>query len=476
MSLPASIPRLGPGAGGIAELRQDPLAFLERARAHGDIVVLTEEGPLFSRAPECVGSIAVFGAENVRAVLSSIDVYGQPLSVAERFAFPPPLANLNTGLFSMTGARHRERQQMLSGLLGARGAERHHPALAAACLAFLEDWRPGATLPLLDEMRRYALHVAERVLLGSRPGEPQELGALIQTYFHVRREFSAGRARDDDAMTTLIALGQHLDDRLRQRLRRFRAQPASEAESVLAQLARLEVDLGPGSGQTLSEDELVAHGNVLVMSSSEPVAVALTWTLLVLTQLPDLRAELRRELARAGVGERVPGAADLDALPLLDAVVRESLRLLPPSAIMARLSREPSTLAGHALPAWSEIVLSPYVAHRDPARFPEPRRFRPRRWQTVKPGPFEFFPFGAGGRYCLGRQLAMQILKTGVAVMLQRHDVVLAGDQQLDWRMNVTMMPVGEPVIELRPVHDVPHAGGKLAGAITELIDLSCDA
>jgi cytochrome P450 len=476
MSLPPSIPRAGRDAGGVEALRQNPLAFLERARReHGDIVALTEDGPLFSRASQCVGSIAVFGAENHRAVLSDIDVYGMPLSVSERFSFPPPLANLNTGLFSMTGSRHRERQQMLSGLLNARSAERYHDALAAACATFLEGWQPGAVLPLLGEMRRFALHVADRMLLGTSPGEPPEIGSLIQAYFHVRREFAAGRARDADAMATLVALGQHLDGKLRERLERLRGphelDPASGARSVLEQLVHLP-------GETLSDDELVAHANVLFMSSSEPVAVALTWTLLLLTQLPELRAELgrqlERELGQAGLAQRVPGPAELERVPLLDAVVRESLRLLPPSAILARLSRAPSTLAGHALPAWCEVVLSPYVAHRDPARFPQPACFRPQRWKALKPGPFEYFPFGAGGRYCLGRHLAMHILKTGVAVMLQGRDVVLAGDQALDWRMNVTTMPAGEPMIELRAPGPAPHRGGRLSGAVTDLVDLSC--
>lgn len=467
MGIPPSIPQ----AGSVRALRQNPLSFLEQARrTHGDIVMLTEDGPLFSRAAQCAGAIAVFGAENSRAVLSNIDTYGMPLSVAQRFSFPPKLVNLNFGLFSMTGSAHRERQQMLSGLLNAKSAERYHDAVAAACAAFLSSWQPGAILPLLSEMRRFALNVSDRMLFGSTQDELLEIGSLIQAYFQLRREYAAGRARDEEeALAALITLGEHLDRALRERLRRLREDSRPRAESVLALLSQLEYL----PGQTLSEDELVAHGNVLFMSSSEPVAVALTWITLILTQLPVLRAQLRNELEGASLGQRVPRPSELDNLPLLDAVVREGLRLLPPSAILVRLSRHPSMLAGYSLPAWCEVVISPYVAHRDPVRFPQPHRFRPPRWKDLKPGPFEFFPFGAGGRYCLGRQLATNILKTGLAIMLQRHDIVLAGDQVLDWRMNVTMMPSSEPLIAALPALPGQRRGGMLQGAVAELMDLS---
>ena len=464
VSLPASIPRADP----FEAFDADPLAFLAEARrAHGDVVALVEDRPVFSRAERCAGAIAVFGADNQRAVLSSMETFGMPVSVGERYRFPPPLANLNTGLFSMRGEKHRARQQLLVSLLHAWVLDDHHAALRAGCRAFLAGLRPGRPFHLLDEMRRFSLHVSSRLVFGSSPRGAVALGTQIQAYFQGRRAYATFRgAGGDEARAELLALGTAIDGAIRDRLARC-LRHGGPPRSLLARLAAQSAAHG------LSEDELVAHGNILFTSGSEPVAVALTWTLLVLSQLPSIRRALRRELAGAKTGGRTPGAAALRALPLLDAVVRESLRLLPPNAIMVRLTAAPATLTGHALPAGCEVLLCPFVSHRDPDRFPDPRSFSPGRWAQAKPTAFEYLPFGAGARYCVGQKLAADTLRLGLAVLLGRYDVVLDGDQDVDWIMNVNLMPANDPVMVLRaPAAGAIARGGRLGGPVAGLLDL----
>ena len=80
--------------------------------------------------------------------------------------------------------------------------------------------------------------------------------------------------------------------------------------------------------------------------------------------------------------------------------------MLPPVPLHPRIVAEDSELAGHQLPAGSEIFLSIFHMHHDPDVFPEPDAFRPRRWETAKPSVYEYNPFSAGPRMCIGASFA----------------------------------------------------------------------
>jgi cytochrome P450 len=403
-------------------------------------------------------------------VLSDIDAFGMPLSAAQRLALPQKLVNLNFGLFSMRGQQHAQHQRLLMRVLNARSIEDQHGPVAAGLETFAQGWQPGTEIALLSEMRRLALQVSSRLLFGDLDGESYQLGSLIQAYFQLRREAASPFASAaQTSLQELIALGTALDHALRQRVRCYRELADPTSGGILARLAGLELE----TGRPLSEDELVAHGNVLFMSSSEPIAVVLTWTFLILSQLPEVRCALRRELESVSLVGDAPPAPQLAQLTLLDAVVSESLRLLPPNALMVRLTTRPTALYDLLLPERCELVMCPFLAHRDPERFPRPNAFLPSRWCSASPSPFEYLPFGAGGRYCMGRHLAIYMIKAALAFLLRRYDLVLARHQEIDWRIHVNLMPTQEPIMTIR----VPHAsaaqkGGELLGAITDLVSL----
>jgi cytochrome P450 len=140
---------------------------------------------------------------------------------------------------------------------------------------------------------------------------------------------------------------------------------------------------------------------------------------------------------------------------------------------MVRVTGEPVHLGGFALPARCEVILCPYVSHRDPEAFDDPAHFRPDRWKLAPPSPFAYFPFGAGGHACIGKALAMRIMKATLAFLLSKYDVLLAGDQDVDWRLNIQFMPNPDPVVVLRPAgSQPPQAPGTLRGAVRDMIRL----
>lgn len=467
--LPGSIPR----ARNLEKFYQEPLGFLAENRARcGDIFVIQESGPIFSRAEDCNGAIAVFGPERHQAVLSDIDLYAMPISAAYQLALPPELVNLNRGLHSMLGDEHAKHQRLLLRVLSERGLVDEHEAIRMTTEELMQSWQTSKSIRLLHEMRRFALHVSTRLLFGDSYSERADLATSLREYFQLRREVAspangADFAGADDRREGLIELGTSLDKMLRRYIKWCRSSPSDSADGLLGRLARLEFENG---GQA-SEDSLVAHCNVLFMSSNEPIAVSLTWILLLLSQLPELRQKLRNELDETP-SQNAEYVSSVGRSSLFDAVINESLRLLTPNALMVRITTRPAMLCGVELPEQCEILLCPFLAHRDPARFPQPTKFLLSRWDAPRPSPFEYFPFGAGGHSCVGRHLAFNIIKSTLKCLMSRCDLVLAEDQEIDWSIHVMLTPSSDPLMKMNLGSDSSSKGGKLLGPVSELIDL----
>jgi cytochrome P450 len=138
--------------------------------------------------------------------------------------------------------------------------------------------------------------------------------------------------------------------------------------------------------------------------------------------------------------------------------------------LMVRITTRPVSLRGLPLPERCELVLCPFLAHRDAERFPRPDQFLPSRWGDARPSPFEYFPFGAGGHSCVGGHLATYIIKVVLALLIPRYEIVLADDQEIDWRIHIMFMPRNEPIMTVSaPSTSTPKAG-KLLGPVSELI------
>ena len=444
----------GPDQAGFAD---DPLAWLLRASRSGFVALLNPSGAVLSRANDAVATVAAFGPDVVRQVLSDMGTFGMPVSVSVQHQLPPALAKLNSALFSMTGSDHRSRQRMLAFLLGPALADRHDEAIANGIATFTSTLEVGRDFHLMHEMRRLARLVAEQVLLGTR-GADGEVGLEIQRYFLQRRRFASpeGERRADD-LALLIQQGTHVDTLLRARVRSLRDGASADGHGLLGMMHEYASE----QRLAMSDDELVAHVNVLFMSSSEPIATAMTWILLVLTQRPQLCRAIRMELS-----ECVPATS-----ATLHGTVHEVLRLAPPSAVLVRLTRLETHVAGLLLRPRTEVIICPFAEHRRPCIFPEPQTLSPERWKEVRPGAFQFLPFGAGARSCLGRRIALATLSRATAALLGIGDPVLAHPQRLDWRLNLTLSPAPDPVVRLRPAGKATAEHIKWSGPAVALFE-----
>ncbi|XP_068853599.1 25-hydroxyvitamin D-1 alpha hydroxylase, mitochondrial [Aphelocoma coerulescens] len=201
------------------------------------------------------------------------------------------------------------------------------------------------------------------------------------------------------------------------------------------------------------------YGNVseLLLAGVDTVASTLAWSLYELARNPGAQAALHRELVAATATNGVTNsdgattdsataaatATALGRLPLLRAVVKETLRLYPVIPANARVVPDRDIRVGdYLLPRQTLITLCHYATSRDSRFFPAPNAFRPERWLRHRdtgdtpgdpgdtpghpPGtghPFASLPFGLGPRSCVGRRLAELQLHMALAQILLRFEV-----------------------------------------------------
>lgn len=159
-----------------------------------------------------------------------------------------------------------------------------------------------------------------------------------------------------------------------------------------------------------------------VLAGQETAGLALTYLTWRLSQHPELQAELREELltlqpsARLdGKSRALPDARKLDGLPLLHAIVMETLRLHAP--IGGPQPREvpfPSARLGpYTIPGGTRIAAMAHTLHRDERVYPDAEKWNPKRWlqagdeQARKAMNRQFWAFSSGGRMCIGSNFAM---------------------------------------------------------------------
>ncbi|MEU9035691.1 cytochrome P450 [Streptomyces sp. NPDC048352] len=91
---------------------------------------------------------------------------------------------------------------------------------------------------------------------------------------------------------------------------------------------------------------------------------------------------------------------------------------------MPRHATEADTLGGHAVAAGTDVLVCPYLTHRDPELWPDPERFDPRRFTAAGGRPARqgaYLPFGIGPRACLGTQFALRESTALLEQLLPRH-------------------------------------------------------
>ncbi|HVJ90039.1 MAG TPA: cytochrome P450 [Labilithrix sp.] len=201
-------------------------------------------------------------------------------------------------------------------------------------------------------------------------------------------------------------------------------------------------------GDAMSRDELRDELLTLLVAGHETTATALTWAMHWLLESPELLGDLRAAIDALGPD---PTPEAIARCELLDATVREALRLVPVVPQVGRVLSKDRRVGEWDLKKGDIVVCSIYLAHRRRETFPDPEKFDPIRFLGKKMSASEFFPFGGGVRRCIGMAFALHEMKMVLARVVTRTELVRAGKRSSDViRRAITIAPADGLRVVLR--------------------------
>ncbi len=164
----------------------------------------------------------------------------------------------------------------------------------------------------------------------------------------------------------------------------------------------------------ISIDHIRDEVLTLILSGHETTANVMSWAFSYLSKNAVVRKALEDEADKAAwiKENRSPTYQELeDSSPVASAILQESMRLAPPVWVAPRIAIIDCKIDGIKIPKGAHVLISQYVTHRNPRYFPNPEQWKPDRWASAT---FEkslpngaYFPFGGGGRKCLGEYFAL---------------------------------------------------------------------
>jgi cytochrome P450 len=207
----------------------------------------------------------------------------------------------------------------------------------------------------------------------------------------------------------------------------------------------------PDSGALFPPDKLADQVATMIVAGHETTAVALFWSLYLLSSAPAIQERLAAEVGSVDLGLE-NAAAVLSTLVYSRAVVHEALRLYPPAFTLARQALRADVAGGITVPARTVVLIAPWVLHRHHRLWAQPEAFDPDRFLPGAPPPdrFAYLPFGIGPRVCIGAQFALTEATLVLATMIQAFHIERADDLPVTPRAIVTTQPDRPPPFRLQ--------------------------
>ncbi|CAI0419859.1 unnamed protein product [Linum tenue] len=194
----------------------------------------------------------------------------------------------------------------------------------------------------------------------------------------------------------------------------------------------------------LTLDHIKALLMNIFVGGSDTSAATVIWSMTYLMKNPVAMGKAQKEV-RLAIGKKdFVNEQDIQQLPYLKAVVKETMRLQPPAPLLVpRESTQKCSLGGYEIPAKTAVHINAWAIGRDPEAWREnPEEFKPERFIgssiDVKGADFELIPFGAGRRICPAIHMGLANVELSLANLICAFDWEMpAGARSQDLDMDV---------------------------------------
>lgn len=434
-SLPPG-PKGWPFVGNALQFSHDPLGYLRSAaQTYGDVVQLH------------MGSMPVVlisHPDQIEEVLVSKkhNFIKEPI---EKLQHTFDAALFGNGLLTSDGDFWLRQRRLAQPAFHRHRIASYSTMMIEHTERMLARWRDGETRDVHEDMMRLTLEIVAQTLFSADvTGDAADVGTALDVVMRVSAETLGSPMQIPTYIPTprnrrFMAAIRQLESVITKIIRQRRASDEDTGD-LLSMLLHTQDEDGSRMTDQQLRDELVT----MFVAGHETTALALSWTWYLLTQSPEVEAQLLEELQTVLQG-RTPTMADLPQLRYTDMVLKESMRIYPPAWLLSgRVAVADCTLGGYQIPAGTLLAISSWVTHHDARFFSEPDRFNPQRWNTEdeqQRPKFAYFPFGGGPRMCIGQAFAMMEATLILTTIAQRFQLTLVPGQTIEPQPSITIRP-----------------------------------
>lgn len=349
---------------------------------------------------------------------------------------------LGHGLLNMDPPEHTRHRLLMNPAFTSAYIATYLPVMERVIADRTRDWADRVGIDLVEESREIAFDVAAAALVSARTG-PQvdrlrELFYLLlhgfdrrgdqeETWDSFLQRRNAAQAELAGVLLTMIAARRAGTD-------------TTKPSDVLGMIGNARDE----AGNALSDEQILAHVNILLVAGHETTTMLGGWVLYLLSTHPAYLARVEAEL-HAALGPADDATLTVEAVratPLLGNAIKEAGRLESPVQTLPRGVIRPFEFDGYAIPAGTQVRLAIGATHRLPAIFPDPDRFDPDRFAPPRDEerrtPYALATFGGGTRICIGINFAQIEVKALAASVLRRYRLEPLSPQRPEQMSGIT--------------------------------------
>jgi cytochrome P450 len=423
------------------------------------------------------GDIAMFPLGPYRGCMVNHPDLIRDVLVTNRSSFPKLERHLRTirsfsgnNLFVSEGENWLRQRRMVQPAFQTRWFDGYAQATALQTERLMRNWSDGDEFDLVPAMARLSLLSIGQALFSVDLSDQVELyGRALQIHSEtLRDEFRAPFVLPDWFPTAAKRrkrwAASCLRDLICRVIRERRATGGDHGDALSILLSAVDEQRDDGG---ITEQQAIEQATILFVAGQDDVTAALSWCWYLLAQNPAVEVRFRAELESKLAG-RQPDYADIARLPYTEMIIKEALRMYPPTwTLVPRCPTQEVELGDYRIPRGTWVFVSPYATHHDPRFFPDPERFDPDRFAPERQpamSQFTYIPFGGGPRICIGNHFTLTLLAMALAVIAQRFRITLCDDP-------ATIQP--DPSLALRPRRGMRVRLHPVAGVPTRAI---CDS
>lgn len=335
------------------------------------------------------------------------------------------------GLLNMDDPDHARHRKMWNPAFTSACMEVYLPVMLRVIAERTRAWPTRDTVDVYAEAREITFDAAAAALAGFEPGP--DVDRLRQLFYVLLHGFDPVQETRESFRQRWVAARSELTNTLLQLIARRRVAPLEEqGRDVLSMITHAKDE----QGQALSDEQVLAHLNILLIAGHETTTTLGAWALQMLATRPEQCARVRAEVDALLPDPRGPiGVEALRAMKQLDNFIKETGRLYSPVINVPRGVVKDFEFGGYSVPAGTQVRLALAACHRLPAVWSDPARFDPDRFapprEEDKRQQYALVTFGGGARICIGVNFANIETKALAAYVLRNYQLEPIPGQRL---------------------------------------------